>query len=64
MILVKSNLCFAPLAILLLTIFDFSTEKSIIDIEKQIDSAIINEYDTHSRITDSCVFYNMITATL
>ena len=47
MILVKSNLYFAPLAILLLTIFDFSTEKSIIDIEKQIDSAIINEYDTN-----------------
>ena len=48
MILVKSNLYFAPLAILLLTIFDFSTtEKSIIDIEKQIDSAILNGYDTN-----------------
>ena len=51
MILVKSNLCFAPLAILLLTIFDFSLEKSIIDIEKQIDSAIINGYDTNYKCT-------------
>ena len=52
----RSRLCFAPLAILLLTIIDLSLEKSIEVIETQINSGIINGYDTHYKYVCVIIF--------
>ena len=54
MISVRSKLYFVPSAILLLTIIDLSLEKSIEGIETQINSAIINGYDTNYKCVCNC----------